>query len=287
MRRSLIVLAICLSFALFSAAQNSAPAASNPPSPEVRVLQQPIKVEPPSPTASVEELEASADKLREQNMYRDAVDYYDSALKKDQKNAVLWNKRGIALLQMGRYAEGAKSFEKAIKNDKKYPDAYNNLGVIYYKEEATKAANKDKHKDFGRAIKNYRKAIKLRDESASFHSNLGTALFGQGDFKAASNEYKRALQLDPDIFERSSRIGVSAHLSSPEDRAHFAYEIAKEYAQAGNLDRALYYLRRALEDGYAKVNDAFKDAEFVNVRKDPRFTELMSANRPVSVTVPE
>jgi hypothetical protein len=55
------------------------------------------------------------------------------------------------------------------------------------------------------------------------------------------------------------------------------------YAQAGNSDRALYYLRRALEDGYKHVNDAFKDSEFAGVRKDPRFNELMSVNRPTAV----
>jgi hypothetical protein len=59
------------------------------------------------------------------------------------------------------------------------------------------------------------------------------------------------------------------------------------YAQAGNLDRAFYYLRRALEDGYKNVNDAYKDTEFAGVRKDPRFNELMSVNRPAAVSVPE
>jgi tetratricopeptide (TPR) repeat protein len=265
-------------------AQTGAPAApsSTPVAPIQAEAPQPIKVDPPSENSTVADLESSADKLREQNMYRDAVDYYDVALKKEPRNAVLWNKRGIALLQMGRYRDGQKSFEKSIHFDKKYPDAYNNLGVIYYKEAAQKAA-KGGSRDYGRAIKNYSKAIKLRDDSASFHSNLGTALFGQGEFPKAAVEYQKALQLDPDIFERTSRAGVAAHLASPDDRAHFAYVLAKMYAQAGNLDRALYYLRRALEDGYKNVNDAFKDSEFAGVRKDPRFNELMTVNRPVAV----
>jgi tetratricopeptide (TPR) repeat protein len=285
MRRVFIVLAVAI-FAISAAAQTGAPAGvsntTTPNLPQVRVGE-PIKVEPPSPSASVADLESSADKLREQNMYRDAVDYYEVALKKEPKNAVLWNKRGIALLQLGRYHEGEESFKKSIKYDKKYADAYNNLGVIYYKESSARAV-KNGTKDYGKAIKNYSKAIKLRDDSASFHSNLGTALFGQGDFQKAIVEYHRALQLDPDIFERTSRAGVAAHLASPEDRAHFSYMLAKMYAQAGNSDRALYYLRRALEDGYKHVNDAFKEAEFAGVRKDPRFTELMGVNRPTAVS---
>jgi tetratricopeptide (TPR) repeat protein len=288
MRRVLTFLAVVAIFAICAVAQSSPTLPNTPaniPVPEVRVPQ-PITVDPPSAKSTVAELEASADKLREQNMYRDAVDYYDVALKKEPKNAVLWNKRGIALLQLGRYKEGEKSFHKAIHCDKKYADAYNNLGVIYYKEAATRA-EKNGRKDYGRAISTYKKALKLRDDSASFHSNLGSALFNQGEFHQAAFEYQRALQLDPDIFERTSRTGVAAHLASPEDRAHFAYVLAKMYAQAGNKDRALYYLRRALEDGYKDVNNAFKDSEFATVRKDPRFNELMTVNRPASVSVPE
>jgi tetratricopeptide (TPR) repeat protein len=288
MRRVLTVLAVVVIFAICVVGQSS-PTLPNTPAniqvPDVRAPQ-PVTVDPPSPRSTVAELEASADKLREQNMYRDAVDYYDVAIKKEPKNAVLWNKRGIALLQLGRFKDGQKSFEKSIHCDKKYADAYNNLGVIYYKESATRSA-KNGSKDYGKAIRTYRKALKLRDESASFHSNLGSALFNQGEFREAAVEYQRALQLDPDIFERTSRTGVAAHLASPEDRAHFAYVLAKMYAQAGNKDRALYYLRRALEDGYKNVNDAFKDSEFAGIRKDPRFNELMTLNRPASVSVPE
>src|SRR3954452_12296259 len=173
MRRLLAISGLSL-LSICAAAQTGAPVApsSTPAAPIQAEAPQPIKVDPPSESATVAELESSADKLREQNMYRDAVDYYDVALKKEPRNAVLWNKRGIALLQMGRYRDGQKSFEKSIHFDKKYPDAYNNLGVIYYKEAAQKAA-KGGSRDYGRAIKNYSKAIKLRDDSASFHSNLG------------------------------------------------------------------------------------------------------------------
>lgn len=285
MRRVFIVLVLS-ALAIFAVAQNAPAGGSTPPANPTSPVRmpEPVKVEPPSEKASVAELESSADKLREQNMYRDAIDYYDVALKKEPKNAVLWNKRGIAQLQLGRFNDSEKSFQKAIKHDKKYADAYNNLGVIYYKEAAQKAAksNNGQH-DFGRAIKYYNKAIKLRDDSASFHSNLGMAYFNQDDFGRAAVEIQRALQLDPDIMERTSRAGVSAHLASPENRAHFSYVLAKMYAQEGNLDRALFYLRRAIEDGYKHVNDAYKDSEFAGVRKDPRFNELMGVNRPTAV----
>jgi hypothetical protein len=94
----------------------------------------------------------------------------------------------------------------------------------------------------------------------------------------------RAFQLDPEIFERSSQGGVSAHIVDSRERARYEYVIAKMYAQTNNPDRCLLYLRKALEDGFSGINQVYKDAEFANIRKDPRFTELMT-NRPPSLAI--
>ena len=43
--------------------------------------------------------------------------------------------------------------------------------------------------------------------------------------------YAKALELDPDIFERNSHGGLQARLPSPQDRAHYDYVLAKLYAR--------------------------------------------------------
>ena len=52
---------------------------------------------------------------------------------------------------MGRFGEARKDFERSIKTDRQFADAYNNLGVIFYLQ-----------KKYGAAIKRYENAIKLR-----------------------------------------------------------------------------------------------------------------------------
>ncbi len=47
-------------------------------------------------------------------------------------------------------------------------------------------------------------------------------------------------------------------------------------------ERSLHYLRKAMEDGYKDIKNVYKDAEFSDLRKDPRFAELMAA-RPVPI----
>jgi tetratricopeptide (TPR) repeat protein len=229
------------------------------------------RAEPPSPEAAAADLEERGDTLRAEKSYLDALDYYRAALAKKPSSAPLYNKIGINELQMARFSEARKDFERAIKMDRQLADAHNNLGVIYYLQ-----------KKYGAAIKRYEDAIKLRDDSASFYSNLGAAYFSKKDYVKASLTYNQALQLDPEIFERTSHSGVLAQMSSPGDRARFYYVLAKLYAKSGISDRSLQYLRRAMEEGYKGIDDVYKDSEFAELRKDPRFTELMAA-RPIAI----
>ena len=240
---------------------------------QVQIYPVPLRgVEPPSKDATAEALELRADALRAEKFYLDSLDYYRAALAKRPNAAPLYNKIGIVELLMQRWPDAKKSFERAIRADHEYSDAYNNLGVIFYIG-----------KKYGKAIDRYNKAIRYKADTASYYSNLGAALFSKKDFEKSVAAYARALELDPDVFERTSRAGVSAQMSSPEDRAHYDYVLAKLYAKMGSADRSLEYLRRAMEEGYKSIDSVYKDAEFAGVRKDPRFTALMAA-RPPAIT---
>ena len=54
------------------------------------------------------------------------------------------------------------------------------------------------------------------------------------------------------MLEHVRATGISAQLSSPEDRARFEYVLAKLYAKAGMTDRCLKSLRRAMEEGFTR-----------------------------------
>jgi tetratricopeptide (TPR) repeat protein len=215
--------------------------------------------------ASVEELERRGDELRAEKAYFDALDYYQTAVAK-KHSAALYNKMGISELLTQRLRDAEKDFEHAIKVDRGYADAYNNLGVVEYLR-----------KRFGKAIKQYEKAIALQPDGASYFSNLGTAYFSKKEWKKSIDAYSRAVALDPDVFRSISNVGVSGVISSPGDRARFAYFLAKLYAKQGLADRSLEYLRRAIEEGYKGIDGVYRDVEFAQLRKDPRFVQLMSA----------
>jgi tetratricopeptide (TPR) repeat protein len=229
------------------------------------------RVDPPSPEMSETQLEAIADDLRAEKLFADAQDYLKAALAKE-KNGRLWNKMGMVELKLNHLNEARKDFNRASKLEPQNADALNNLGVIYYAE----------HK-MSKAIKYYKMALEQRDDAANIHSNLGTAYFDHKEFTKAHMEYRRALEIDPDFFDHHSSTGISAHVVSQENRAHYDYVIARSFAAQGDTERCLVYLRKAMEEGYKKINDVNNDPEFARVRKDERFVSLMG-NRPVSIS---
>jgi tetratricopeptide (TPR) repeat protein len=250
-----------------------AAAAQHPVPDQLQISPPPLhQVEPPDASATAEELEVKGDSLRRQKFFLDALDYYEAARSKNPNSAPIHNKIGMCELQLHWWPKAKQEFERAIKVDHQYAEAYNNLGVSFYGT-----------KKFSKAISKYQKAIDLRPASASFYSNLGAAYFSVKDFQRSALAYAKALELDPDVFERSSRDGIAAQMAKPEDRARYDYEIARLYAKMGVADRSLLYLRRAMEEGYKNIESVYKDTEFAGLRKDPRFTELMGA-RPPGIT---
>lgn len=258
MKRTLLRAILCAAFVLLAVTGSAAQAA-----PAMQTEVGPTK---PLESMSVAELEERGDTLRARLAYTDALACYRAALRKDKKNASLYNKAGIAELQMKDLKSAQKDFKRAIKNDSNHASAYNNLGVVFYMK-----------KSYPEAVTQYQKAIALDATNASYHSNLGTAFFSQNLVEKAMAEFVRAIELDPEILMRPARgAGASAQLATPEERAHYFFVLAKMYGARGDLDRCLQCLEKAKDGNYPRLNDVYKDKEFEAVRQDPRLQQIMA-----------
>src|SRR3954464_13371146 len=242
-----ILLVSCSAVAVY--AQNSMPAPSGAHANETQEVQPPVAapqaatVRPPVSllTGTPEELEKRGDELRDVKDYLQALDNYEASNRK-KPNAIVQHKIGMTYIAMGRLDKARAALKRATKMDKQYAEAVNNLGVVCYLISMSPDKNGRPRRDGGKlneAIGNYRKALTLKEDSASFHSNLATALMDKQKETEAMVEYHRAFELDPSVFERSSRMGVSAKMSSPEDRAKFSYILSKLYAAKGDKEHAL------------------------------------------------
>jgi tetratricopeptide (TPR) repeat protein len=120
--------------------------------------------------------------------------------------------------------------------------------------------------------------MKYGPPTASIYANLGAAYFGRKDYKRASIAYEEALKLDPDVFERHSTFGTLMQERTVEERAMFHLYLAKMYAKGGATDRAIIYLRKALEEGVKDRKKIPDMPEFASLKTDPAFKQLLAEN---------
>jgi tetratricopeptide (TPR) repeat protein len=209
--------------------------------------------------------EELADILMARKEYREAAFSYKKLADQNPTNPVYWNKLGIALHQQSELSGALKFYQQAVKVNPKYADAQNNIGTIWYQR-----------KKYGKAVRAYERAIKLRSDMAVLYSNLGYAYFGEKKYEESIASFRHALALDPQLFEHSSRGGSLLQDRSVSDRGRFYFLLAKSFAEAGNFERSLVYLRKAKEEGFASMNDVKTDPSFSAVLKLPETQELLA-----------
>lgn len=208
--------------------------------------------------------ETRGDIYMARKMYRDAIDSYREG---PANSPVLANKIGIAFHQLLQLDLAKKNYQRAIKLEPTYSEAINNLGTIYYAQ-----------KNYKHAIACYHRALKYSAPAAAIESNLGAAYFARKDYKKAIEYYQEALRLDPDIFEHRSTFGTLMQDQNVGERAIFHLYLAKMYAKSGANDRAIMYLRKALEEGIKDREKIPEMPEFASLKTDPAFQQLLALN---------
>ena len=207
--------------------------------------------------------ETRGDIFMAEKRFREAADMYAENAK---GSAVLLNKTGIAYHQMLQLNIAEKYYRLALRVDPKYAEAINNLGTVYYAK-----------KSYRRAVNQYKKALRLSPESASVWSNLGTGYFARKEYQRAAEAWQTALKLNPEVFESRSTQGVLLQERSVEERGKFHFYLAQTYAKAGMNDRALQYIRKALEEGFKERKKFEEDPAFAAMKNLPEFKELMAS----------
>lgn len=214
--------------------------------------------------------EQLADLYMARKEYREAAQVYKRLADKNPQNPIYLNKLGIALHQQAALGLAMKYYERASKVDPTYADAQNNIGTIWYQR-----------KKYGKAIKAYQKAIAIRNDMAVLHSNLAYAYFGDKQYERAIASFRQALAMDPQLFDHNAtRNGSILQDRSVGDRGRFYFLLAKSFAEAGNLERCLIYLRKAKDEGYKELEAVKTDPSFAAFMKDPGIQEVL-APKPV------
>jgi tetratricopeptide (TPR) repeat protein len=215
------------------------------------------QAEPPDP-------EDAGDALMARRRYQAAIDAYK---KVTPATATSWNKMGIAYQMLFSLEEAQRCYQQSLKLNPKNASVVNNLGTVY-----------DSQKNYGAAEKMYRKALKLDPHSALIYKNLGTELLVRHKYKKGWEAYKTALSIDPDIFSHSARLKVE-NTASVQERGAMNYYMARGCVRAGLHERAIEYLRHALNEGFTTPKMIIADREFASLLGNPAFEQLLAAQK--------
>jgi type IV pilus assembly protein PilF len=126
--------------------------------------------------------------LVQEGKSREALLYLLEAEKLNSSDPELQHQLALAYQKLGEYSLSHKHFQKAISLKSKFPEAYNNWGILYSQQ-----------KEWDKALDCFEKAttdILYSTPHFAYH-NMGTVYLQKGDFFKAIEYYEKAIKLAP------------------------------------------------------------------------------------------
>jgi tetratricopeptide (TPR) repeat protein len=129
--------------------------------------------------------------------------------------------------------EDIAAYAQVLKSDPRNPLRHDAVAMLYLQDGRTEDA-----------IAEFRESLRLNDESAPTHYNLGLALSMQRQYPAAMAEFETTVRLDSTHAEAQNNLGAMLHVAGRLDEAAMHYrraiELRPENAEArANLGRVL------------------------------------------------
>jgi tetratricopeptide (TPR) repeat protein len=170
------------------------------------------------------------------NQTSKALEQFSKALEIYPDDPILHYLLAIAYVDKRRFDEAESYLQEAIRLKPDYSDAYNYLGVLYFRKGEVVLA-----------IESYQKALDniyyMKPQDA--HFNMGYAYLSRKEYRKAALHLERAIELVPNYVDAYNNLGKAYEGLGQYYKARFNYEKAvkfnPQYADAYlNLGRLLY-----------------------------------------------
>ena len=180
-----------------------------------------------------------------------ALTDYNKAIKLMPKFPEAYNNRGILYYEYGEKGKALDDYNKSIELKPDYADAYGSRGVLY-----DDLGEKDK------ALADYNKAIELKPDYAEAYINRGILYFNSGERDKALADYNKAIELKPDFAGAYNSRGILYQNSNEKDKALVDYnkaiELKPNYAEAYENRGILYHKLGENDKALADFNKAIQ-----------------------------
>lgn len=186
-----------------------------------------------------------------------AIEDYSEAIRLEPKEKLAYFNLGNVWLEKGDYPKAIENYNEAIKLDPKMSTAYCNRGIAWHRKG-----------DYDQGFKDYDQAIQLEPKLSLAHLNRGYAWFDKLQYKKAIEDFNESVRLDPNVADgynelawllatcpnaeyRDGELAVR-HATKACELTNWKLDtymdtLSAAHASAGNFDKAIEYLDRAIE----------------------------------------
>ena len=198
-----------------------------------------------------------------QKEYIKAIQAYQKAIKLNPKYSDAYYNLGIMYVNEGQYDKAIEVYQKAIELNPKNDMAYNNMGIAY-----------ESNNEHIKAIQSYQKAIKLNPKYSDAYYNLGIVYGKEDEYDKAIEVYQRAIELNPKNDKAYNNIGVIYKNKEEYDKAIEAHQKAielnpkndKAIINIGNI----YYIKEECD----KAIEVYQKVIELNPKNDAAYINL-------------
>jgi len=227
------------------------------------------------------------------NDNKGAINHYQKAIELNPRFTEAFFNLGITYQSQNNYETAITLYEKAVKSQPGFYEAIGNIGTIKQLqgklEEAVTFFKKSltifedargnyniagAYRNLGNlslSIKHYRRAVEIGSGEAEFYSDLGDALWHDGNIQEANLFLRKAIEVDSSHPKANYQLGVFLYDNK-------AFEEAIKYFESAHIDdweeRILYCLYKL------KKFDEFKDklVEPLKLKNHSPFLATLSAH---------
>ncbi len=146
--------------------------------------------------------------------YQQAIEDYDKALEINPRDAGAYTNRGLAKSAIGQHQQAIEDHDKALEIDPKLGGIYNNRGNAKFKLAETYNEQGNTESAMGKyqqAIEDYDKALEIDPRDAVAYTNRGLAKAAIGQYQQAIEDYNKALVINPRDAEAYNGRGVAKY----------------------------------------------------------------------------
>ncbi|MFC2139514.1 protein kinase [Bacteroidota bacterium] len=186
--------------------------------------------------------------------YKDAVDFFNTALNQDPRNAEAYRGLAKAYEAQGLFDEAELTYKRALNLKPDYWGSYNDLGVFYYRN--------SRYED---AIKQFQQVILLTPDNYKGYNNLGGIFYLLERWKEAREMFDRSFKLRKS-YNIASNLGTLNYIEGRFAEAAEMYEAAlvindNDYQVWANLAAAYYRTPGKMDISQNYYKNAIRKAE--------------------------